>query len=343
MSELITRDSDQIMRSPELIAAEINSIKAQTRNMVLYNSIEIGRRLVEAKSLIEHGEWGEWLEQSVDYSKSTANNLMRIFEEYGADQITFLQDNSKSQALGNLSYTQAVALLGVPENEREQFIEEHDLDNMSTRELQQAVKERDQARLELESVKQTAIEKCEEVRKIQEEKQKAEADKRTSESVLRDTQADLKMLQDALKKERGENKKEVTEYEKSVYDLEKQLTEAQKNGSSEEVDQLQESLEEAEKVLEDSAKRIKELENQLKEAPLEVAATKIPEEVEKELQVLRGNTITVKYKVFFNALVENFDNLLNALAEMESADPETHAKFKRATGGLIDKMRERLS
>jgi chromosome segregation ATPase len=273
--------------------------------------------LVEAKSLMEHGEWGEWLEKSVEYSKSTANNLMRIFEEYGADQITFLSDNAKSQALGNLSYTQAIALLGVPENEREQFVEEHDLDSMSTRELQQAIKERDQARLELENAKKSENEKDEEARRLQEEKQKAEADKKTSENMLRDTKADLKMLQDALKKERDENKKEVARLEKSIYDFKKQLTEAQKGGSSEEVDQLQESLEEAEKELESSAKRIKELENQLKEAPLEVAATKIPEEVEKELQELRGNTITVKYKVFFNALVENFDNLLNALSEME--------------------------
>jgi hypothetical protein len=67
--------------------------------MVLYNSIEIGRKLTEAKSLLDHGEWGEWLENSVEYSKSTANNLMRIFDEYGSDQITLLGDNAKSRTL----------------------------------------------------------------------------------------------------------------------------------------------------------------------------------------------------------------------------------------------------
>ena len=73
-----------ISRTPDMIATEINSIKSQTRIMVLCNSIEIGRRLVEAKEMLPHGEWGKWLETSVDYSQSTANNLMRIFEEYGA-------------------------------------------------------------------------------------------------------------------------------------------------------------------------------------------------------------------------------------------------------------------
>ena len=50
-----------VNRTPEIIAAEINGIKEQTRKMVLYNSIEIGRKLTEAKLLVEHGEWGHWL------------------------------------------------------------------------------------------------------------------------------------------------------------------------------------------------------------------------------------------------------------------------------------------
>ena len=107
-----------IQRSPALIAAEINNIKAQTRTMVLYNSIEIGRRLTEAKQFIPHGDWGTWLDTSVEYSKSTANNLMRIFEEYGADQLAlFGETAAKSQALGSLSYTQAIYMLEVPAEE----------------------------------------------------------------------------------------------------------------------------------------------------------------------------------------------------------------------------------
>lgn len=132
MNELTTR-------TPGLIAAEINHIKDETRKMVLYNSIEIGRKLAEAKELLPHGEWGQWLESEVDYSKSTANNLMKIFEQYGADQINLLGDNLKSQAFGDLTYSQAVLLLGVPANQREEFIETHDVDEMSTRELKKAI------------------------------------------------------------------------------------------------------------------------------------------------------------------------------------------------------------
>lgn len=128
-----------VNRTPEVIAAEINSIKEQTRKVVLYNSIEIGRKLVEAKELVPHGEWGNWLEEAVDYSKSTANNLMKIFEEYGSDQITLLDNNLKSQAFGNLNYSQAVLLLGLPSDDREKFVEENKVDEMSTRELKKAI------------------------------------------------------------------------------------------------------------------------------------------------------------------------------------------------------------
>ena len=141
----------QVQRTPELIAAEINHIKDQTKFMMLNNSIEIGRRLTEAKQQLQHGEWGSWLTEKVEFSKTTANNLMRIFEEYGADQMAlFGETGAKSQALGSLSYSQAVALLAIPGEEREHFIEENDAANMSTRELQQAIKERDQAREEKE-------------------------------------------------------------------------------------------------------------------------------------------------------------------------------------------------
>ena len=129
----------QVKRTPGLIAAEINKIKQDTRKIVIYNSIEIGRKLCEAKELVPYGEWSKWLEEEVDYSQSTANNLMKIFNEYGADQISLLGDNLKSQTFGNLTYSQAVLLLGVPEVEREEFVKENNVEDMSARELKKAV------------------------------------------------------------------------------------------------------------------------------------------------------------------------------------------------------------
>ena len=134
-------------RTPLVIAAEINTIKQQTSRVLLANAIEIGRRLKEAKDLLPHGEWGDWLKESVSYSQRTAQRLIQLFQEYGKKQLASLDSNDGSNAslVTHLTYTQAIILLRIPEEEREEFIEKHDIESMTKSELQQAVKDRDQA------------------------------------------------------------------------------------------------------------------------------------------------------------------------------------------------------
>lgn len=137
----------QSERTPETVALEIRTLQRQAQGILLSYAIEIGRRLEEAKSLVEHGEWGDWLKRELDYSQSTAQNLMRIFREYGADQQSLFGGVAKSQTFGNLTYSKALKLLAISdEEEREQFIESHDVEHMSTRELDKIIKERDAAK-----------------------------------------------------------------------------------------------------------------------------------------------------------------------------------------------------
>lgn len=148
-------------RTTHVIAAEINMIKYQAERIYLAAAVEIGRKLTEAKALLKHGEWGKWLEESVDFSQSRANKLMRIFKEYGAGQLTF----SLSDSNPNLSYSQAVLLLGIPKEERAQFIVDMDVEGMTTQELRQAVNERTQTRQE----KDQALQENEDLQKTVED------------------------------------------------------------------------------------------------------------------------------------------------------------------------------
>ncbi|UWG98108.1 DUF3102 domain-containing protein [Dehalobacter sp. DCM] len=134
-------------RTPQLIAAEINMITSQTKKILLSSAVEIGRRLQEAKELLKHGEWGKWLEESVSYSQSTANKLMRLYEEYGPKLLStsIVDGSSNSELIPNLTYTQAILLLGLPAEEREEFLAQNDVCSLTTQELQQALKDRDQA------------------------------------------------------------------------------------------------------------------------------------------------------------------------------------------------------
>ncbi|HHY28491.1 MAG TPA: DUF3102 domain-containing protein [Desulfitobacterium dehalogenans] len=140
-------------RTPPVIAAEINMITHQTKRILLASAVEIGRRLKEAKSLIKHGEWGKWLEESVSYSQSTASRLIKLYEEYGA---SFPDGSGMSNfaPVPNLTYTQALLLLSLSGEEREEFLAQNDVAGMTKQELQQALKDRDQAKEEKEQAEQ---------------------------------------------------------------------------------------------------------------------------------------------------------------------------------------------
>jgi DNA repair exonuclease SbcCD ATPase subunit len=325
-------------RTPQLIAAEINSIKQQARVLLLQSAIEIGKRLTEAKSMVQHGEWGAWLEQNVDYSQSTANNLMRIHEEYGNNQIS-LFDQSNSQALANLGYTHAVALLAVPSYERAQFVEEHKVEDLSTRELQQLIKERDELKTKLETASTVARDLQGQRDQAKEEAEKYRDLANSSDRVLRETQGTVKMLQNELEKERQRTKDEVAR-------LVTLLEEARASGAPEEdVEQLKGELQEAREQLKTLT------EEAAKPVTIETAIVeRVPEDVERELHSLRtqakqfkNGESNMKFRVHFDGLVASFRTVMIDLAGLEVTDPESHNAFRLATLELISKMQEKLS
>ena len=329
--------NDLSTRTVDVIAVEINQIKAQTRTMMLCSSIEIGRRLVEAKGMVEHGQWGEWLEKQIDYSPRTAQNLMKIFEEYGADQLALFGDNAKTQTFADLTYSQAVALLGVPAEEREQFAEANKVDEMSTRELQAAIKERDELQRKLDNSHKAVEAVAGERDLLRGKTADLESSVAAGNQLFRKEQETVKMLQGELEKERQRTKDEVN---RLVALLETARAEGKSN---EEVKALTDQLEEARGQVEDLTKKLQQ------PVTLDpVVIEKVPDAVEQELTELRklkqsaANPAVMKFSVHFEALVAGFQSLLADLAEIQETDPDKHDKYKNAVAGLIGKMTENL-
>ena len=141
----------EIIRSVAVIADEINAIKSQTSGILSAalaytrrSCFEIGKRLEEAKAMIPHGEWGAWLETNFEYSESTAGNLMRIYREFGGEQINLLTGKSDMETFEGLSQSQLVELFALPKHTRAEFVEAHreELeDGMSIREMRELIKE----------------------------------------------------------------------------------------------------------------------------------------------------------------------------------------------------------
>ncbi len=118
-------------RTIEAITGEILDAKRAGGEAIL----TIGRCLIEAKEMLSHGEWRSWLEEQVEFSERSAQRFMRLAREW-----------SNPTALSDLGATKALALLALPPEEREQFMADHKVIDMSARQLEQAIKERDEAR-----------------------------------------------------------------------------------------------------------------------------------------------------------------------------------------------------
>ena len=218
-------------RTPEIVAAEIRQIADQTRKMVLNSSIEIGKRLCEAKEMVPHGEWSNWLERSVNFKQSTANNLMKIYTEYGDIQGELWGASAKSQTFGNLTYSKAIALLAVPSEEREEFVEKNDVENMSTRELQEAIKARDDALAAME--------------KAEKKEKKLQKDLDFANKKLKMEQERHDALTDKAKKDEEKHAEQIKRLEKELAEAESKEAEPSEEMLAE-IDRLKEQLKKAE-------------------------------------------------------------------------------------------------
>ena len=129
------------VRTIETITGDILEAKRQGGEAIL----TIGRCLIEAKEMLSHGEWRSWLEERVEFSERSAQRFMRLAREW-----------SNPTTLSDLGASKALMLLALPEGERERFVEDHNVIDMSARQLEQAIRDRDEARQAAEAAKADA-------------------------------------------------------------------------------------------------------------------------------------------------------------------------------------------
>lgn len=335
-----------IERTPEVIAFEIRTLSNQFQHLRLSYAIEIGRKLREAKDLVSHGEWGNWLKDNTEFKQSTAENLMRIFKDYGADQVGLFGD-SKSQTLGNLSYTKALKLLDVPEEEREEFAIEHKVDELSTRELDRIIKERDAALVKAKRIDemtdelQRAIDDADAQRHdvVRLEVELKELRSRPIDVAVMEAdpavidQARAEAAAAAKKKAEVELKAKIQKAQDDQKKAEDKLS-ALKTGHDAEVKKLKEELEKSKTSK--TEQNTKELETLKIERDAALAKAN---EAEKKLAVAAPEM--TEFKILYDEAQELFKKMFDKL---EKAAPEKRDGLRKAMSTLLsicgDKLKE---
>lgn len=313
---------DIIIRSGEVIAAEINYIKRKTQETMLSAAVEIGRLLCEAKNSVPYGDWGKWLEENVDYSTSTANDLMKLYNEYGEkDQQSLFADNS-AELFAMLSPSQALALTALPKEERTEFVQSHDMESLSVRKLK-------------EELAQIKAEKAAE---------KKASDKRIADlgDSLMSRNADLQQANGALKAARED--KEAAD--KRVRELDATLKEsAKENGALKakiaELEAEPKTVEVQQMSIDTDAIRIEiEAEFADKMQSLEAKNAALSEETEALTRKLSAasSAVVQKFAVHFALWQQEYQTLVNLLGEVEGESPEQAEKLKGALAKTAQTM-----
>lgn len=325
-NELIVDAEIKEVRSLETIEYEINELTKQAQTAAIYYAINIGSRLLEAKSQVPHGEWENWLTEKVNYSQRTAETYIQVYKEYGHTQQSMF-GTANPQAFANLSFTKLVALLAIPAEEREEFAKEVDAENLSVRELKEEIKkvkeERDAALREKTDTEKKLEDALAEVNRAAEDKQ-AEIDdlrKQIEELSDKDTSG---ASDDELAAIRAEVEAEQKEkFEKKLAKLEKEKEKLQSAA-----DELNEKIKKAEQ----DAAEIEKLRKEKAEAEAALA------DMENKLK-LSANPIMQSIDFFFRQAQANIQNLKDNLGKLKASDPEQYDKFsgmikKTLTGNL---------
>lgn len=130
--------------------ANIENRLHDNMNRLADSMIDIGRCLNQAKDekLVPHGQWAEWVQTHTGFTVRQAQRYMQVAREV-----------SNTSTLSHLEFSKVHALLALPPAERESFAEEVGADDLSVRELKEAISEKlEAARRETEEERNKRIE-----------------------------------------------------------------------------------------------------------------------------------------------------------------------------------------
>lgn len=292
-------------RSLPVIASEILQIEENACRVAMDAAIRIGARLIEAKELAGHGKWAQWCEENLNYSQKKAERFMKIYEEYSDPESPYL----KSTTLSKLSISKALSLLDIPKEEVESFAENHNIDELSVRELEAEIKA-------LKASNEEAEEKVFKATNLA-----ASLEKQIDE--LKATGADPGKIQ----KLEAEIEK-LKEKEKKLKD---DLAEAKRTKQAEVLKAI------SEKEIEITSKAKIEAASEIKKINAEnEKLKKEAEELERKIKN-SANENTLIFKLRADQLQESFKAC--ALCIQTEPDEETKEKMKKALITVIDKLK----
>lgn len=306
-------------KSTEQLTAEVNVRYRQAESlasMSLTMLADAGRRLIEIKGRIPHGQFEDWCANNLEFSKSKAEKMMKLAERTDEEGSLF----SKTETFTDIGISRVWALLAAPEEVAAEVVENNDVSEMTVRELK------------------------EKIRKLKEEKIAAEARADAADLALNSADAqDLADAQNALEhmKEELERKEEnrlaAIEAKDNIAEQLKKAKEKLKAAKAAKVEEVAKAIEAGRADIEKKAKE---------DALADVAATlgqnsedinRLEAEVERlEAETAKlSNTTLMEFKVYVDQLQDIYFKINDLISEENLRDEESGAKMQAALQKIV--------
>ena len=326
MGEIIDVEYKEVVDLESLTTEELkNGANLYWSQMELLGKMGIelaaraGQNLNVIKSRLEHGEWENWCQENLSFSKRKAENMMKLAKKIESERGMF----AKTQTFADIGISKVWALLSAPEGVVERVMENPEMPDMSVRELKDEIKR----------IK-------EEKKKIEEELVICEDTWQTDRTVL---EMEIETLKGELKNRSEMNPAILAEKEKELQNmqdkLDKEKEKSKKLKESIDAEKEKAAAEARTKAEEDAKAKVSEDMRLLQQSNREAA-----EEIERLTRKLdnNSNVEVATFKVHADQLQKAFGSCVESIVTMETEDTEQAEKMRCALKQIMTQMIERI-
>lgn len=326
-------------KSTEQLTAEINVRYKQAEalaGMSLQMLADAGRRLIEIKSRLGHGNFGDWCADNLEFSQSKANKMMNLAEKMDDENSLF----SNSETFQNIGISRVWALLAAPEEVAAEVIETSEVESMTVRELKAEIsrvkEEKEAAERKAKMIDQNNDDIREELASMQ---------RKLADSV---SEKEFAEMQEAAQEQKEILTKELHEVKASSAEIQQKLDKAK-----EDLKKAKAKLKEAEaakdeevsKAIESKTAEIEEKakadanaasEEEIRKAQEQISY--LAEQVEKlEADKAKlSNTSLMEFRVLCDQLQNIYWQINELITEENLHDEATGAKMQAALRKVIE-------
>lgn len=230
------------------------------KNQAAQNFLEIGKRLNQVKAMIPEGEWVNYLNDKVSFSRQTANKLMRCANEFSHDAST------RHLPLGKM-----FELLALPAENREEFMQKNNVEELAQKRLREKIKKYKKELAEAHDVNDSLRSERNEFKRAADDIQKKLERERNTLLEYTESRIELKRENEKLAEENQDLKNDIANAN-YMYQSQGEYTAKLKQ----EIEDLKQELKQAPEgketiVVQDNPKtlaKIKELEEKLEQEKL---------------------------------------------------------------------------